>query len=276
MSEATAALTGDNGGTPQGVAPTAQPSPNSVWSAALDEETKSYVSNKGWKEPTDILMSYRNLEKFAGGSKNLVELPGADADETALNAFYARLGRPEDPEQYGLEVPQGGNAEMVQWFKSAAFKHGLNQKQAAALYTEFNGMSGSMQEKLQAQMAQDSQQQVASLKQEWGQAYDQNISAGRRAVAALGYDEGRLAAIEDKLGAAEMLKLFATVGSKMGEDSFVGDRDPSGGFALTPAAATNQISDLKMDKEFMAQYLKGMPDAVGKMRRLMEAAHGGA
>lgn len=275
MSEATAALTGDNGGTPQGVAPTAPPSPNAVWSAALDEETKSYVSNKGWKEPTDILMSYRNLEKFAGGSKNLVELPGENADQAALDAFYARLGRPDDPEKYGLEVPEGGNPELVNWFKSAAFKYGLNQKQAASLYTEFNGMSGSLQEKMQQQMAQESEQQIKSLKQEWGQAYDQNIDAGRRAVAALGYDEGRLAAIEEKLGTAEMLKMFATIGSKMGEDSFVGDRDPNGGFGLTPAVASQQIAELKMDKDFMAQYLNGKPEAVAKMRRLMEAAHAG-
>lgn len=275
MSEATAALLGDNGAAPQGVAPTEQPSPGSVWSASLDDETKSYVSNKGWKEPTDILMSYRNLEKFAGGSKNLVELPGDGADETALAAFYSRLGRPDDPEKYGLEVPEGGSPELVDWFKSAAFKHGLSQKQAASLYSEWNGMSGEMQEKLESQRAQSAETELKALKGEWGQAYDKMIGAGRRAASALGYDAGKLSAIEERLGTGEMMRLFATLGSKMGEDEFVGDRDPSGGFGVTPAAAQQQINDLKMDKDFMAQYLKGTPEAVSKMKRLMEAAHGG-
>lgn len=277
MPDSAAVLLGDNGAPAApaaGVAPTAQPSPGSVWSAAFDEDAKAYVSNKGWKEPTDLLNSYRNLERFAGGAKDLLELPGPDADPAALEAFYNRLGRPEDPEKYGLEVPQGGDPELVNWFKSVAHKNGLTTKQAQTLFTEWNGMAGSLQEKLQAQQQQESAQAINSLKSEWGQQFDSMIGMGKRAVAALGYDAGRLSAIEDKLGTAEMLKLFATIGSKMGEDQFVeGGRDSSG-FGVTPESARQQIGELKMDKEFMGQYLSGNRDAVAKMRRLMEAAHG--
>lgn len=278
MSDSAAALLGDNGAPAApaaGVAPTAQPAPGSVWSASFDEDTRAYVSNKGWKEPTDLLNSYRNLERFAGGAKDLLELPGPDADPTTLDAFYNRLGRPEDPDKYGLEVPQGGDPELVNWFKSTAHKNGLTAKQAQALYTEWNGMSGSLQEKLQQQQHQESAQAINTLKGEWGQQYDSMIDMGKRAVAALGYDAGRLSAIEDKLGTSEMLKLFATIGSKMGEDQFVdGGRDASG-FGVTSESARQQISELKMDKEFMGQYLSGNKDAVAKMRRLMEAAHAG-
>jgi hypothetical protein len=276
MTETAAAILGDNG-TPApaaGAQPTAQPSANSVWTAAFDEDTNAYVSNKGWKEPQDLLMSYRNLEKFAGGAKNLLELPPEGATPEQLDAFYSKLGRPADPEEYGLQPPQGGDPELTNWFKGTAHKLGLTANQAKALYTEFNGMSGSLQEKLQAQQAQESEKAIGSLKQEWGQAFDQNIGAGRRAVAALGLDAGKLQAYEDKLGTAEMLKLFATLGSKMGEDSFAGDRG-EGGFGTSPAQARNQIADLKLDKDFMAKYLTGDKDAVGKMSRLMEAAHAG-
>ena len=277
MPDTAAALLGDNGAPAApaaGVAPTAQPSANSVWTAAFDEDTNAYVSNKGWKEPQDLLMSYRNLEKFAGGAKNLLELPPENATPEQLDAFYSKLGRPADPNEYGLKAPDGGDPAMVEWFKGTAHKLGLSAKQAQSLFTEFNGMSGSMQEKLQSQMAQDSEKAIGTLKQEWGQAYDQMIGAGRRAATALGYDAGRLSAIEDKLGTAEMLRLFATLGSKMGEDSFAGERS-EGGFGTTPAAAKQQIADLKLDKGFMDKYLSGDKDAVGKLQRLMEAAHAG-
>jgi hypothetical protein len=135
-------------------------------------------------------------------------------------------------------------------------------------------MAGSLQEKLQAQEAQESEKAITSLKQEWGQAFDQNIGAGRRAVAALGLDAGKLAAYEEKLGTAEMLKLFATLGSKMGEDTFAGERG-EGGFNKSPAQARSEIADLKLDKGFMDKYLSGDRDAVAKMSRLMEAAHAG-
>ena len=85
MTDSAAALLGDNGAPAApaaGVQPTAQPSANSVWTAAFDEDTNAYVSNKGWKEPSDLLMSYRNLEKFAGGAKNLLELPSSVGQRT--------------------------------------------------------------------------------------------------------------------------------------------------------------------------------------------------
>ena len=94
MSEATAALTGDNGGANPGAAePQAPAAESPSWNAGFDEDTSAYVENKGWKDPTDILNSYRNLEKFAGGSKNLIELPGVDAAPEALDSFYNKLGR---------------------------------------------------------------------------------------------------------------------------------------------------------------------------------------
>lgn len=73
MTEATAALMGDNGGTASGAATTADT--KGVWSAEFDEDTNAYVQNKGWQSPVDLLSSYRNLEKFVGGSKSVVNSP---------------------------------------------------------------------------------------------------------------------------------------------------------------------------------------------------------
>ena len=279
MSEATAALTGDNGGTATGAAGSAGSAgaagtqPN-AWNAGFDEETSAYVQNKGWQSPADILISYRNLEKFAGGSKNLIELPGVDADEAALNNFFNKLGRPDAPDKYGLKAPEGADPELVNWFKANAHKAGLTEKQAASLFDAWNGMSSERMQAMQQQMREQSEREITELKKEWGQGYDAQIDAGRRAAAALGYDEAKLGAIEDKLGTAEMLRLFATLGSKMGEDSFEGGERTGASFGLTPAAAKQQIADLKMDKNFMSEYLNGNPDAINKMKRLMESAHG--
>jgi hypothetical protein len=272
MSEATAALTGDNGGTGAGAAQGAgAPAP---WTEGFDPDTTAYVTNKGWQNPADILNSYRNLEKFAGGSKNLLELPGVDADQTAMDAFYAKLGRPDSPDKYGLKVPDGGDAALADWFKQTAHKTGLSEKQAASLFDAWNEMSGSRLQAMQQESQAQSERAITELKREWGQGYDGQIDAGKRAVAALGYDAAQLDAIEGKLGTAEMLKLFATIGSKMGEPSFEGGERSGTSFGLTPASAKQQIADLKMDKNFMSEYLSGNQDAVGKMKRLMEFAHG--
>lgn len=272
MSEATAALMGDNGGAPEGAAPDA-PAPETTWSSGFDEDTSAYVQSKGWKDPSDILNSYRNLEKFAGGSKNLVELPGVDADADAMNTFYNKLGRPESADKYGFQAPEGADSELVGWFRENAHKAGLTDSQAANLFDAWNTMSGERLQAMEAQQREQQESDIASLKKEWGQAYNQQIDAGKRAVSALGYDEESLNSLESKLGTADMLKLFATLGSKMGEDTFADGGRSDSSFGITPAAAKQELADLKMDKGFMDQYLGGNPDAIAKMKRLTEAAY---
>lgn len=277
MSEATAALMGDNGSTGEGQAGATgagEAGQSQAWNSGFDEDTNVYIEKKGWKGVNDVLTSYRNLEKFAGGAKNLVELPGDDADPDTLNNFYNKLGRPDAPDKYGIEAPEGADKGLMDWFRQTAHQHGLSDKQAKGLFEAWNSMIGEKMQSMQQEQAQQAEMDIGTLKKEWGKAFDEKIDAGKRAVSALGYDEQTLNNLESKLGTAEMLKLFATIGSKMGEDAFVGTGRESSGFGLTPAAARQEISDLRMNKDFMTQYLNGNQDAVAKMKRLMEAAHG--
>jgi hypothetical protein len=271
MSEQVAAATGDNG-TATGAAPSQAPQPQ-PWTAGFDEDTNAYVQNKGWKDPADLLNSYKNLEKFAGGSKNLVEIPGEDADIDRLSQFYNKLGRPESPDKYGIEAGEGLDAELTEWYKNTSHELGLTGKQAKALFEKWNETVSQRETAMQQETVRQQEQDIQSLKKEWGQAYENQIDAGRRAVNALGYDQNQLNAMEDKLGTAEMLKLFAQIGSKMGEDSFAGGERSGGSFGLTPAAARQQIADLKLDSGFMSKYTSGDKDAIAKMTKLMEAAY---
>lgn len=273
MSEAAAAgNTGDNGSA--GAGATNNTGAPQSWNAGFDEDTNAYVSNKGWQNPADVLNSYRNLEKFVGGSKNLLELPGENADETALNNFFNKLGRPESPDKYNIKMPDGGDPDLTNWFKQNAHKIGLTDKQAAGLFDAWNSMSVERIKAIEAEEKRKGDEEIANLQKEWGQGYNAQIDAGKRAVQALGYDEAKLNDLEGKMGTAELLRLLAAVGSKMGEDNFEGGDRSNAGFGLTPAAARQEIADLKLNKEFMAEYLKGNTDAVAKMKRLMEYAHG--
>lgn len=276
MTEATAAPTGDNGGAAGGATQGAgaAASEQQVWYSGLDEQTQAYVQNKGWNSPTDLLNSYRNLEKFAGGSKNLIELPGVDQGDEAWNAVYDRLGRPASPDEYGIEAPEWADPNMTDWFKQTAHELGLTDRQAKTLYEAYNGMVQEQMDAMEMQARESAEKEIEGLEREWGKAFNAQIDMGKRAVAALGFNEEQLASYESKLGTAEMLKLFATLGSKMGEDTFEGGERTGGSFGVTPAQAQQQIAELKMDKQFMDNYLSGNPEAVSKMQRLMEQAYG--
>lgn len=279
---ATAALSGDNGGAGAGAAqPGAAGAPaaggSAPWYGQADEATAAYITNKGWDNPIKAIESYRNLEKFAGGSKSLIELPGDDAPPEKVSEFYDRLGRPKSPAEYGLQVPEGADKGLADWFTKTAHDQGLNAKQAKGLFEQWQAMSSERVQAMEAEAAQATEIGIRDLKREWGAAYDANITAGRRAAAGLGFDEAKLSSLESKLGTGEMLKLFATLGSKMGEPDFAvnGRSGDAAGFGTSPAAALQQISDLKNDQGFMTRYMSGDKDAISKMTRLNGLAYPG-
>lgn len=274
MTEATAALTGDNGGAgAEAGAVETSTNQTSSWVENLQPEDQAYVGNKGWESPVDMFKSYRNLEKFAGGSKNLVELPGADAEPEAMDQFFNKLGRPSSPDKYSFEPIEGADENVDGWFRNTAHELGLTDQQAAKLYGSYNEMAQQQGQSMADQLAVQSEQEIKGLEKEWGRDYQKNIDQGQIAVRALGYDEESLQQIEAKLGTADMLKLFSNIGSRMGEDSFK-TGDNTGGFGTTGAQARMEIENMKMDKGFMDQYLSGDKGAVAKMTRLMEKAYG--
>ena len=148
MTDTAAALLGDNGtllprplvcNPPRNRVPTRSGPPHSTRTRTPTSATRV----EGTLGPADVVPQPGEVRR---GAKNLLELPPEDASPEALEAFYTKLGRPANPDDYGFKVPRAAVPEMVEWFKTAAHKHGLNTKQAQSLFNEFNGMSGSMQE----------------------------------------------------------------------------------------------------------------------------------
>jgi len=247
-----------------------------AWTEGLNlgEDTLGYIKNKGWESPADLLTSYRSLEKYQMKSPDIIELPGVDADEDAMNQFYDRLGRPSDPSQYGFEAPENADPELMDWFGNTAHRYGLSEKQAKGLFNEWNEMTGAKMENLQHEMKVQGENDINNLKKEWGGDYDKMVNAGRLAANGLGYGEEQLSSLEEKMGTGEMLKLFATLGSKMGEDSFATGNESGSGFGTSPSQAKAQMDELRTDSQFMDAYMSGDKAAVAKMQKLMEIAHG--
>lgn len=243
------------------------------WTEGFESETVTYIQNKGWASPSDLLTSYQNLEKLTSGSKNVVALPEDDASEDEYVKFYARLGRPESPEQYQLETPENADGALEEWFRDTAFQLGLTGKQAANLFDRWQEMSVQRVEQEQAIQHRMGEDAIKTLKAEWGDQYDTNIDAGRRATMALGYDEAALNHMEERLGTAELLKLFSALGSKMKEDVFSDDLRTGHSFDVGAGAAKLELDNLRADSGFMKRYLEGDKDALTKYTRLMEKAY---
>lgn len=245
--------------------------PANWYDGISDQDLLGYVQNKGWKDPADLANGYRNLEKLVGVDK--IPMPKDEADAEGWNRVYDRLGRPTTAADYKLPVPEGMDGKFAEMASGKFHELGLTAKQGQALAEWWNQTQGSAMEAQQQQMNAKAEADMSELRQEWGQAFDENIEFGRRAAREYGLDEAKLSALENALGTSELMKLMVRIGRSQGEAAFVTGESKGSTFGMTPAAAQQRIAALRQDPGWTAKYLNNDAEAKAEMSRLMSLAY---
>jgi hypothetical protein len=265
----------NNSGNPAGNGGEQNNAPAIAWLPNADPETVGYVQNKKWSDPGAMLTSYKHLETMVGApADQVIRLPKEDTPE-AWSQVFDRLGRPKTADDYEIPMPeQGGDEEYAKSFKAWAHELGLSTKQAKALAEKNNEyiakVMGAQQETSTAQMTE----QVNGLKKEWGQAFEQNSAIVEQVADKFGMDENQLLSLKAAMGPAGAMKFLHNIGTRLGEDAFVGNGSGAGfQGALTPGQAQAKIAELRGDPTWVTSYLSGDPSKVGEMRRLQEMAN---
>lgn len=202
------------------------------------------------------MRSYTNAEKLIGRDPNSVlVLPRAD-DTEGQRALYAKLGMPDSPDKYSFDTPDDLPLDegYMNWAKGAFHKAGLSDAQVKALSAEHNSY---IREAL-AQESKDYEANVSAeanaLKREWGAGADRMFSRAQHAASKLGFTDAMIDGIEQSVGYAATIKLFAELGGKLSEDGFVSPEGKAAGFGamLTPQEAKAQWDQFKMDPNNVA------------------------
>jgi hypothetical protein len=282
MTDITAPADGGQGTTPPASLATPPPAtppaaPAIPWLDGADEVTVGYVQNKGWSEPKQVLDGYRNLEKLLGADRagNTVVLPKPDAPQAEVDAFYTKLGRPADATGYKLEIPPvGGDPDFAKTAAGWFHELGLSQKQGEGVAAKWNEFAKAQMEASERQQQTAFEADDKAVRDEWGQAFNQNLVMAQAAARGLGIDEATLDKLQDSLGHKAVMNLFYKIGSKIGEPGFVtGSGDQKFGSVLTPGQAKAKIQELQADKAFGAKYVSGDAEARAEMKRLHEFAY---
>ena len=244
------------------------------WLAGLSEENRNLVQAKQWETPDALAKSYRELEAHA--SKAL-RPPAEDAPAEEWNAFYAKLGRPEKPEQYEFGLPEGIPEDLpyddtfAQKFKAWAHEQGLTPKQARALHDAYVQDFAGQIEASRAEESKAVEGAHQTLVKDWGNpesdAYKRKVEMMSRAARQLGgndlYSELAEMGAITKAGEVkrpQLAKALASVGEKLfAEDALFGG----------PSAAENPFSEKSFNLTKQGQMIRSDPD---RARALIKAA----
>jgi hypothetical protein len=244
-------------------------SDNQDWKTALPDELKNDATLQNFKDIESLAKTVVHQQKVLGSR---IPLPKND-DE--YNEVYTKLGRPEDPSKYEVNIPQDYEQffkkENVDEFKNVAHKIGLNNKQVNALLDyQVNSIKYEMQNE-PASIAAEKDQTEQTLKQEWGYDYDKNVRAATRALNVYGDDELRDLINNTSAGNnPAVIKFFAKLGAEITED--MAKNTQNNRLAVSPLDAKDEINKIMLDASH--PYHKGDQMAVEKMRQLHEKAYG--
>jgi hypothetical protein len=284
MTEASATGNGTPATAPSGSAALSAPlnSDPTAWYSGLDADLVGWAENRGLTKldaaaaAAAATKGHFNSEKYMGvPAERLVKIPDWDkADQVEIDQYYTKNGRPSTPQEYKIPVPEGAPKEFADFAAGMFHKAGLSARQAEQVATMWNDYATIASAQHAEQQKANIASQEAALRREWGHAYEKNDFLAGEAIRKLGWEDSKLKALTAAVGFDTAMKLFADIGSKIGEDTYVsGGKPPSG--PMTPAQAQSRIKQLMSDKEFAAKYLNGNAEARNEMNRLHEMLSGG-
>jgi len=195
------------------------------WKEAIPEDLRNDPNISKFTELEALAKSYVNATRMIGQDK--VAVPNNNSTDDQWNEVYDKLGRPESPDKYKLEVKSDVvplDESAVKSFAENAHQLGLNNKQAQGILEFYkNSMEGSAQQnQIDMETAQANAEQ--ELRKEWGGNYEANIKKAG-AVAKANMDANILdMQLKDgtRLGDhPSIIKGFANIANLMSEDKLV-------------------------------------------------------
>lgn len=227
--------------------------PGAGFRAGLSEDIRDNAFLANFDSVDALAKEHINVQTMIG--KKGVIPPAAEGTDEDWEKFYANpvLGRPEKAEGYQLKATDGVKVdkELEGWFRGAAHKYGVSQRQASALFNDWNAMTGKREAATVAQNESTLEAAKKVLMEKWGgQAeYDKKMALGNRAVDQYGGDELVAFLAQSGLGVdPRMVAVFAEIGETLhGDGRLVGGRE--GQFSLTPADAKVQLNELQRNED---------------------------
>ncbi|EMP5259683.1 hypothetical protein RE091_000162 [Klebsiella variicola] len=145
-----------------------------------------------------------------------------DGDEKGWQDLYAKLGRPEKIEDYGIKPPEGSDGTFLNTALSWMHESGLNKKQAETVIHKFNEYADEQQKSAQENIANQNAANREKVIKSWGSEVEANTAILQNAVQRFFPD-----AVIEKFNTAgllndpDLVNAVLAIGKALGEDKTV-------------------------------------------------------
>lgn len=239
------------------------------WVDKLPEDLRQVALNKGWREPSDALKSYRHLEEFMGAEKSGrgIVLPKGEDDAEGYARLYQALGRPENARDYGLEETLGQvdlDPDFMGAMGQAMHQAGLSKKQAGEMALAWQGQ-------LEKYTRAEDLRYETEKKETLNDLSSPRLETAKRGFRSTGLPAAMAEKIERSIGPRAAVEMFARIGEIMAEDRGVGGPQAMGR-AASPEGARRRMDRLMADPAFSQRYLSGDNQALEEISELARRA----
>jgi hypothetical protein len=233
------------------------------WLKTLPEDLRVDPAIKDFKDPAALAKAFRDTKALVGNSirppgpeaspeqrkeyvekilksdPNLMFAPSETAPKEAMDALWARLGRPGKPEDYKVE-----GTETTAELRALAAQAGLTQAQFKVLASQ------AVADTAAAQKALDSGWQ--GLKNEWGLAFPEKVAAVAAVAQKLGVPPEAIAALNAGKWDPAQVRIWANVAKAIGGEpgQLPGQGPGAGSTTVTPAEANASLGEIMQNKAF--------------------------
>jgi len=221
------------------------------WRSAIPDEIRDHKSLSHINDIGALAKSYVHAQQMIGADK--VVLPSKSATQEEIDEFYTRLGRPQEPAGYNLELnnaPEGVQIDegVIDWFKQTAFQVGMTPQQAQTMLDAYNELTAQTVNMSQTQLESRVSEVETELRREYGEAFDDKLALANGVLAEFGAQDLTEVQLADgsMLGDnPDVIRLLANLGTyiteRVGEDSLEGVRTSG---AMTPDDAMDKVREL--------------------------------
>jgi len=246
------------------------------WKNSISEQYRTNPNIEKFTEIDALAKSYINAVSMIGTDK--IPLPGKTATDEQWNEVYNKLGRPESPDKYKLELKTDVapvDETVIRGFAENAHKLGLNNRQAQGILEFYKSTLESSAKEMSVNMEYAQEQAANELRSEWGRAYEDNLK--KASAVAKTYLEPELLDTQLRDGSRlgdnpKIIKAFANIANLLSEDKIVG---AEGEGVMQARDIEGEIRQLTTDKKG-AYWNKMHPDhskVVNQVLALRELLH---